>query len=502
MSTHELDLFLLVGAVVLLVSIAAVRLAVGSGLPTLLLYLGLGLLLGENVIGLDFDDTSMARALGYTALVVILAEGGLTTRWDTIRSAVPAAASLATLGTAVSVAVVGGAAHLLLDTSWRDALLIGAVLAPTDSAAVFSVLRKVPLPPRLGGLLEAESGFNDAPVVILVVALAGHSTPSWWQLLLLIGYELVLGGAVGLLVGYAGAWGVRRIALPSSGLYPLAVLALCVTAYGAAAVAHGSGFLAVYVAGLVLGNTRLPHSSATRGFVEGAGWLAQIGLFVMLGLLATPAELGPSILPALGVGLALLVLARPLSVFASLLPFQLKRWSWHFPTSRAERVLLSWAGLRGAVPVVLATVSGDQDVFNLVFVLVVAFTLLQAPTLPWVARTLGVVGEAETQRLDIESSPLTRLDADLLQVHVEEGSRIAGVEVFELGLPAGAAVTLVVRGGGAFVPVSSTPLQVGDDLILVTTESARREAERRLQSVSRGGRLADWKTPRRRPLRR
>jgi cell volume regulation protein A len=476
-------------------------------LPTLLLYLGLGLVLGENVLGLEFDDAALARSLGYAALVVILAEGGLTTSFAGIRKTVPAAAALATIGTAVSVVVVGVSAHYLLDTGWRDAMLIGAVLAPTDSAAVFSVLRKVPLPPRLGGLLEAESGFNDAPVVILVVALAGHEAPTWWGLLLLIGYELALGGLIGVAVGFAGAWGVRRIALPSSGLYPLAVLALCVTAYGAAAVAHASGFLAVYLAALVLGNVRLPHRSATRGFVEGAAWLAQIGLFVMLGLLATPAELGSSVLPALGIGLVLLLLARPLSVLASLAPFhwpgtrlRLPSW-WHFPTTRRERVLLSWAGLRGAVPVVLATVPADDDVFNLVFVLVVVFTLVQAPTLPAVARRLGVVAEGEAQRLDIESSPLTRLDADLLQVRVTEGSRLAGVEVVELQLPAGAAVTLVIRGGRAFVPEPSTPILVGDDLLLVTTVSVRTEVERRLRAVSRAGRLADWKTPVRRPRR-
>jgi cell volume regulation protein A len=507
-SIHDLDVLLLVGAVVLLVSIAAVRLAVGSGLPTLLIYLALGLALGENGLGLEFDDADLARALGYAALVVILAEGGLTTSWHGIRAAVPAAASLATVGTAVSVGVEAVAAHALLDVSWRDATLIAAVLAPTDAAAVFSVLRRVPLTPRLGGLLEAESGFNDAPVVILVVALvegSGESASTWWLLPLLIVAELALGAAVGLLVGAAGAWGVRRIALPSSGLYPLAVVALCVTAYGAAAVSHGSGFLAVYVAALVLGNVRLPHRSATRGFVEGAAWLAQIGLFVMLGLLATPADLGGSILPALGVGLALLVLARPASVLVSLLPFQLRAswlpaW-WHFPTTGRERALLSWAGLRGAVPVVLATVSGDQSVFNLVFVLVVMFTLVQGPTLPWVARRLGVVAEGEAQQLDIESSPLTRLDADLLQVHVVPGSRLAGVEVGELNLPTGSAVTLVVRGGRAFVPGLSEPVQTGDDLLIVTTESVRREAERRLRAVSRGGRLADWNEPPRPPRR-
>ena len=263
MSIEELDVLLLVGSVVLLVAIAAVRLAVGSGLPTLLLYLGLGLLLGEDALGLEFDDAELARAMGYAALVLILAEGGLTTHWREIRPAVPAAASLAVVGTGISVGVVGLASHVLLDLGWRDALLVGAVLSPTDSAAVFSVLRRVPLPPRLGGLLEAESGFNDAPAVILVVALAGSEALTWWELLGLIGYELALGAVVGVAVGWAGAWGVRRIALPSSGLYPLAVLTLCVTAYGAAAVAHASGFLAVYVAALVLGNSRLPHRAST-----------------------------------------------------------------------------------------------------------------------------------------------------------------------------------------------------------------------------------------------
>jgi cell volume regulation protein A len=486
-TVHQLDLLLLVGAAVLLVAIAAVRLSVGSGLPTLLLYLGLGLLMGQDALGLHFNDKELAQALGFAALVVILAEGGLTTPWESIRPVVPAAAALSTIGTAVSVLVTGGAAHLLLDLDWRQSLLIGAVLAPTDSAAVFSVLRRVPLPSRIGGLLEAESGFNDAPVVILVVTLASAHSRPWWELAGLLVFELAAGAAIGLAVGWVGAWGVRRIALPSSGLYPLAVLALCVGAYGAAAVLHASGFLAVYLASLYLGNARLPHRPATRGFVEGMGWLAQIGLFVMLGLLATPSELGGSILPALGIGLVLLLVARPLAVLASV-SWLGRRWP--------EMALLSWAGLRGAVPVVLATVPGDEKIFNLVFVLVVVFTLVQAPTLPWVARRLRLVSDAEATSLDIESSPLLRLDADLLQTHVAEGSRLAGVEVFELRLPPGAAITLVVRDGRAFVPQDNTPLRTGDDLILVAVESVRRDVENRLRAVSRGGRLAGWNNPR------
>jgi cell volume regulation protein A len=456
---------------------------VGTGLPSLLLYLGLGLLLGEDALGLEFDDAELAQALGYAALVVILAEGGLTTSWRTIRPVVPAATALATIGTAVSVTVTAGAARLLLDVDWRYAFLVGAVLAPTDSAAVFSVLRRVPLPARIGGLLEAESGFNDAPVVILVVALAGASAPSWYGLLGLLVYELAAGAVIGLAVGTLGALAVRRIALPASGLYPLAVMALCVTAYGTAAAAHASGFLAVYLAAVVLGNSRLPHRPATRGFAEGMAWLAQIGLFVMLGLLATPSDLGASILPALGIGLALLLVARPLSVLASTLPF---RVPWR------EQAFLAWAGLRGAVPVVLSTVPRDQRIFNIVFVLVVIYTVVQGPALPWVARRLGLTGTGESQDLDIESSPLTRLDADLLQVHVPEGSRLAGVEVFELRLPRGAAITLVVRDGEASVPTPNTKLRSGDELIVVATGSVRDEVERRLRAVAKAGRLAGW----------
>jgi potassium/hydrogen antiporter len=326
--------------------------------------------------------------------------------------------------------------------------------------------------------------------VILVVALAGASAPTWYELIGLLAYELTAGALVGLAVGALGALAVRRIALPASGLYPLAVMALCVTAYGAAAAAHASGFLAVYLAAVVLGNARLPHRPATRGFAEGMAWLAQIGLFVMLGLLATPSELSSSILPALGIGLVLLLVARPLSVTASTLLFRV-RWR--------DQAFLAWAGLRGAVPVVLSTVPRDKEIFNIVFVLVVVYTLVQGPTLPWVARRLGLLQSGEARDLDIESSPLTRLDAELLQVQVQEGSRLAGVEVFELRLPRGAAITLIVRAGEAFVPSPTTKLRVGDELIVVATGDVRDEVDRRLRAVARSGRLAGWYRERGRP---
>jgi potassium/hydrogen antiporter len=483
---------------VLLVSVAAVRLSLRSGLPSLLLYLGIGVAIGQAGLGIQFNSAELTQVLGYSALILILAEGGLTTSWADIKGSVAPAALLSTLGVVVSVAVVGLAAYLVLDVSWTVAFLVGAVLASTDAAAVFSVLRRVPLPRRLTGLLEAESGFNDAPAVILVLALATQAaspgqdgTHAWWQLLLIGVAELAGGAAVGLLVGYAGGHLMRRIGSSSSGLFSIGVVSLTVLAYAAGALLHASGFLAAYLSALVLGNLRLPHRAAVRGFAQGLGWLAQIGLFVMLGLLAHPADLAKQIVPAVVIGLVLLLLARPLSVLLSLTPF---RVPWR------DQAFLSWAGLRGGVPVVLATVPrtvGTPDVdwlFDLVFVLVVIFTLVQGPALPWVARRLGVMDAERALDLEVESTPLNEIGADVLEVTVGPTSRLHGVEVFELRLPPGANVTMVVRGGQAFVPTLRTPLRHGDQLLIVATAESRQAAENRVRQISLEGRLAGWNT--------
>ncbi|HVN11791.1 MAG TPA: potassium/proton antiporter [Kineosporiaceae bacterium] len=500
MTVDDLGVVLLAASAVLLVAVIVVRFTARSGFPSLLLYLALGLLIGERGLGIRFDDARLTGVLGYAALVVILAEGGLTTHWSTIRDAVPAAAVLATLGTVVSVVVTGAAGHVLMDLSWPTALLLGAVVSSTDAAAVFSVLRRIPLPGRLTGLLEAESGFNDAPAVILVVALtaqaAGAPPQPWWQLLAEAGLELAVGAVVGLATGWVGSVLLRRIALPAAGLYPIAVLGLATAAFGAATVLHGSGFLSTYLAGLVLGNRRLPHGAAVRGFAEAMGWIAQIGLFVLLGLLADPARLPGLAVPAIGVGLALVLLSRPLSVFVSLTWFRV-RW--------AEQAFLSWAGLRGAVPIVLATiplargVPAATEIFDVVFVIVVVFTLVQGPTLPWAARLFGVAGSVTTTELDLESSPLGALDADVLTIRIGPGSRLHGVEIFELRLPARANVTLVVRDGEGFVPSPRTALRHGDELIVVTAAAERSATERRVREVSAGGKLAGWRRGRLEP---
>ncbi|MCD0447727.1 potassium/proton antiporter [Actinocorallia sp. API 0066] len=496
-----LDEWLAFGAAMVLVAIVAVRLSYRLGLPSLLAYLGLGLLLGEaGPVGIHFDDAQLAQTLGLTALVIILIEGGLTTDWRHMRGGVPAAMSLAVVGTTVSIGIVAASAHYLLGADWRIALLLGAVLAPTDSAAVFSVLRRLPLPPRLAGMLEAESGFNDAPVVILVVMLSttSHGGSGVGSLLAVLGYELAVGGVVGLLIGWGGAWVLRKVALPASGLYPLAVMSLGFGAYGSAAMLHASGFLACYLAALVLGNSGLPHRPATLGFAEGVAWLAQIGLFIMLGLLASPSELPGQLVFGVVAGLILSFVARPVSVLIATFGFKV---SWR------EKAFLSWAGLRGAVPIIFATVPMTHDIpgsdamFSAVFIIVVIFTLVQGPTLPFLAKRLRITEEGQPADLGVEAAPLEALKADLLQISIPHGSRLAGVEIFELRLPKGAQITMVLREivgtGGmpekhSFVPGDHTVLQGGDSLLVVTTAADRDEAEKRLRAVSRQGKLAGW----------
>ncbi|QUQ71715.1 potassium/proton antiporter [Kutzneria sp. CA-103260] len=479
-----------IGALVLLLSVVAVRLSVRLGLPSLLLYLGIGLLIGEGGFGIRFDNAELTQSLGIAALVLILAEGGLTTRWSNVKRSLGLGITLSTVAVLVSIAVTGEALHLLLGLDWRTALLWGAVLSSTDAAAVFSVLRGVGVSKRLVGALELESGLNDAPVFIAVVLLVA-ADPVGWTTPLLVVYELGAGAAVGAIVGWLGAMGLRRAALPATGLYPVATVAMCVLAYAAGDILHASGLLATYVTGLVLGNSRLPHRSDTLSFAEGLGWLAQIGLFVLLGLFASPQRLLSALVPALVAGAVLLLLARPLSVFLSVTPFRVK---WR------EQVFLSWSGLRGAVPIVLALipltngVPGAQHLVDVVFVLVVVLTLVQGGTLPLIARWLGLVkGSTDAQEIEVDSAPLDTLGAELIQVKVQTGSKLHGVYLSELRLPTGASISLIVRDDAGFTPTPTTRLQEEDQLLVVATETARDATERRIRAVDRAGRFAKWK---------
>jgi cell volume regulation protein A len=446
------------------------------------------MLFGNAGFGIDFSNTLLTEHLGLAALVFILTEGGLTTRWANVRPALGLGVAMATVSVAVSIAVAAAGVHLLLGLDWRTSLTWGAVLSSTDVAAVFSVLRGVGVRSKLAAALELESGLNDAPVVIAVLLFAGGGALHWTDPLLVV-YELVAGAAIGLALGFAGSWWLRRGALPATGLYPLAAIAVASGAYAGAQFAHASGFLATYLAALVLGNSALPQRASTLSFAEGLGWVAQIGLFVLLGLYVDPTKLPAALLPGVIIGLMVLLVARPLSVIAAALPFRLP---WR------EQAFLSYSGLRGAVPIVLALIPlslGQPHSGELVAVIVVGvviYTLLQGTTLPLVARVLRVVDNGTATEVHIDVAPLDEMKAHVLQVRVPEGSRLHGVYLTQLRLPEGAVVALLMRQGAPVQTDRTTRLQAGDQVLIVTPERVRTATERRLRAVARGGALARW----------
>ena len=488
------DLALFIGAVVVLLAAFAARIGTRLGLPALLLFLLVGMLLGPIGFGIDFNDLGAAHAIGFAALVLILADGGLSTNWKDIRPALGPAALLATAGVGVSFGVMALLGHYALGLHWSVAALLGAATAPTDSAAVFSVLRGVSLPNRLRSVLEAESGLNDAPTVLVVIALTGvatgESTAGVLPLLGSIALELIGGICVGLGVGWVAVRIGRRINLPSGNLYAIAAMAWAVTAYGVGVWIGVSGFAAVYVASVMIGNGDLPYQHTTRSFSEGIGWICQIGLFVMLGLLANPDRLTwVSVGSGVAAGLLLTFVARPLAVLACT--------TW-FGFRRNERFFLSWAGLRGAVPIILATIPMASHMeradkfFDVILVLVVVFTCIQGPTLPGAAKLLGVVDPQMAKDVTIEVAPLDEIAADLLQADVPEGSRLSGVTVRELRLPRNCVVSLIIRGDRSFAPRAETKLEQGDELLIVVPQGQRRYVVERLTEIGRGGRLARW----------
>ncbi|MDH3958958.1 MAG: cation:proton antiporter, partial [Actinomycetota bacterium] len=348
---------------------------------------------------------------------------------------------------------------------------------------------------------------NDAPVVVLVVLLSttvGTEIPVWLIPVIVIA-ELIGGLLIGVLVGLFARWLLPRLALPAAGLYPVAVIALFMLSYGLAVVLHTSGFAAVYVTALMLAASPLPHRRSVLGFVEGLAWAVQIGLFVMLGLLVVPERLVDAFGIAVLAGAFLLFVARPASVMVSLAAFL--RPGWATRVSRTPAIpwqwatFASWAGLRGAVPIIFATIplgalgADGELIFDVTMLLVVALTLLQSPTMPILARRLGLVRPDQVGELTVEAAPLDTMHAALLDLDIPAGSRVAGTYISELPLPSGAVVSLVVRSGHTVVPDHNTRVKMGDRLLIVSTLQAREATEQALQSVSRSGRLAGWADP-------
>ncbi len=491
MSPEQLNLLVLSACGVLLAGVAAVRISSRTGMPGLLLYLGIGLLLGESGLGIQFDDGQMAYNVATVMLAILLIDGGFTTRWADLKPVAMRSGLMATVGVLLSVGITATLAILLLGIDLRTAILLSAMVSSTDAAAVFSVLRRLPIKARVRTTLEGESGFNDPPAIIIVTVVVSDA----WNQGSVVGmlgtglYQLVGGTLVGLVIARVGQTILQRVSLPSAGLYPLATLAIAMIAFALGGVAGTSGLLAAYAAGLWLGNQVLPHHKTTEGFTEALSWLAQIGLFVMLGLLASPSLLPAAIIPALVIGSALTFVARPLSVLLCMTPF---RVPWR------EQAFASWAGLRGAVPIMLATIPltqnlpGADQMFHIIFVLVTTFTLLQGPTLPWAARLSGITEELSPTAVRFDSSPMEGLNASMLQFEVPEGTKLIGLYVSDLRMPRGAVLSMLIRGKEILVPDQYMRLRSGDHMVLAVPNSVLERTQHRLELLAEHGKLARW----------
>ena len=469
MSDGEL---ILVAAALLAAGIGASLLASRIRLPGLLLFLALGMAIGSDGLDwIDFDNYELARTIGVVALALILFEGGLTAGFNEIRPVLRASLSLAILGTLGTAVICGFAAAWLFDLSTLEGMLLGAIISSTDGAAIFALLRESTLRRRLARTLEGEAGFNDPVAVLLVIGFIEWTQQDDYGVLdmaLLFVREMGIGALVGLAVGWVAVHALRNTRLASPGLYPVATLSTAGLAFGGAATLDGSGFLAAYLAGLMLGSARIPAKQTVVVFHQGLAWVAQIAMFLALGLLVFPSQLGDVWIEGTALALVLVFIARPLTA-AIATAFE--------PFTAGERLVLGWAGLRGAVPVVLATfpviegLDADRTFFNIVFFAVVISTLLQGGTVEWLARKLGVTtSEPALPRPLIETGTVRRLGAEIVEYPVAPDDAIVGQLVRELGLPRDALLSVIVRGEEALLPRGSTRIEADDRLHVMVRE--------------------------------
>ncbi len=470
--------WLLAGAGILLaLSVVVSRLSRRTRVPAVLVFLLIGMLAGSEGPGrLIFEDYALTFRLGSAALAMILFDGGLNTSWRTLRNVLVPAGLLATLGVLITAALVAVGARLL-GIGWSAAMLLGAVVASTDAAAVFSVLRGsgVAVRRRIAATLEVESGFNDPLAVVLTIAVTGIAAGTSRSIGGAIGdalLQLAIGGGLGILIGLGGRRILARINLRSDGLYPVLTLATAMIAFGLPTLLHGSGFLAVYLAGMVIGNGQAPHRADLVRVHDFLAWASQIIMFLTLGLLVLPSRLFAVAPIGLAIALWLIFIARPVAVAVCLAPFG---YTWR------EIVYVGWVGLRGAVPIILATypvlvgLDGAQAIFNIVFFVVVVSVLLQGTTARWVTHRLGL---AETSvpppaaMLEIVSRQ--KLSGELISYFIRPEAAVAGIAADEIPLPEGAAIVLVVRGPH-LLPAKGLVIEPGDHVHLLAPRGAKSE---------------------------
>jgi potassium/hydrogen antiporter len=467
----RVDIIILIAGVLVLLGIVSSKLSARLGLPVLVLFLLLGMLAGEEGIGgIVFEHYQLAYAIGTLALVFILFDGGLSTSVSDFRSVWRPSLLLATLGVLITAMVTGLAAAWILNFSLLEGLLLGSIVGSTDAAAVFSVLRHggITLPKRLSSTLEIESASNDPMAIFLTIGcieiLAG-GVAGVQDLIGLFFLQMTVGAVGGLAVGFLAVWVINRIQLDAFGLYPVLVNAFGLLAYGLASWLGGSGFLAVYLAGVVIGNNRIVFQRGIRLFHDATAWLAQIVMFVVLGLLCFPSRMMAVGAEGLLIGVVLILVARPIAV-GVIAPF--------FRFQRHEMLFLSWVGLKGAVPITLATfplLAGIPQallIFDVVFFVVVLSAVVQGWTMPYVARYLKLELPAEpTPPLTLEIMSLRDVDGQVADYAIGSDSRAAGRRVKELALPAGAVIALIVRQNQLIPPHGNSRIEAGDHVILV-----------------------------------
>ncbi|MBN8234149.1 potassium/proton antiporter [Halobacillus kuroshimensis] len=488
------DAFVLITAFLLFSGIIAAKFSSRWGLPALILFMIVGMIIGSDGLGIIyFDDAGVAQLFGVFALVLILFEGGLHTKWATVRSVAVPSLSLATIGVVLTSTLIGAAAFLLLDLSLMEGLLLGAIVGSTDAAAVFSVLKERNIKAKMGATLEAESGTNDPMAVFLTLSfieLISNEGSSIWMLIPTFFLQMGLGLVLGVLFGWTASFSINRIRLGSSALYPILSIAFALLTYGITAFVGGSGFLAVYIAALVIGNRELTYRYSIFQFNEGFAWMAQILMFIILGLLVFPDQLFSSEVMYDGIILSLLLIfvARPAAVFLSLI-----RLNYTFK----EKLFISWAGLRGAVPIVLATfpvvdgLNNSQTLFNIVFFIVLTSALIQGSTISWMADRLNLVGpKKDTPHHSIELISMGKVAVEMIQYQTSQESAVVGSRLRDLSFPNHANINAIIRDNQVITPYGETEIKAGDFLyILVESkykDQVTKELERTVTPIKTG----------------
>ncbi|HOI26524.1 MAG TPA: potassium/proton antiporter [Paludibacteraceae bacterium] len=479
----QIELVLLIVSILFFVSILADKAGYRFGVPTLLLFLAVGMLFGSDGLGIHFENIQLAQTIGTVALCIILFSGGMDTKIDDIRPVIPQGLILATLGVLLTAFFTGVAVWYILNETLVSvsvgiitALLLAATMSSTDSASVFSILRSkgLVLKNNLRPMLELESGSNDPMAYVLTITLIGivntQGDVSFLRAAGIVVLQLIIGAAMGFLLGKLVVLGMNKLKIENASLYPIMVLTCCVFIFASTYYVKGNSYLAVYIAGLVVGNSKMVHKRSTLRFFDGISWLSQLAMFLTLGLLVNPHELYPVLIPGLLISFVMIFITRPLSVFISLLPFRKMEWK--------DKTFVSWVGLRGAVPIIFAILTLAENVphsrliFNIVFLCTLVSLVVQGSSLPKMAQWLGVSEKpnplTSPKNFDIELPEDAK--SVLSEVAVNSDMLLNGNRLMDLGMPEKTLIIMVKRNNAYFVPTGKTSLNVGDKLLIITDE--------------------------------